>query len=479
MQRHPYPGLPILIVDDERAALDSFEIALYSSGYSNVVVCDDSRKVMDLMEEQEFCLVLLDLIMPHLTGSELLVRIKERFPHVPVIIITAVSDISSVVQCIRNGAVDYILKPVDKEEISNRVRNALEYSDLEQENVRLQQGLLDGTLCHPEEFDHIVTRNSKMMSIFKYCEAVAGSLKPVLITGETGTGKELIAQAVHRLSGRKGEFVAVNIAAFDDAILADSLFGHVRGAFTGADRARMGLVEKANGGTLFLDEIGDLSLQSQVKLLRLLQEQEYFPVGSDVPKKANVRIVTSTLRDVGALKREGKFREDLYYRLTAHHVSLPPLRERPEDVRPLLDHFLRLEAEELGKAVPTYHPELVNLLRTYRFPGNIREFKAMVGDALSRHTSRMLSSASFREHMNTEECLCEPEGETLVGTGLECLRFDPENLPGLKDAVSHVSSVLIEQAMEKSGGNQSAAARILGISQQALSLKLKKMREAA
>ncbi|MDD4732466.1 MAG: sigma-54 dependent transcriptional regulator [Desulfovibrio sp.] len=477
MSRHLYPENPILIVDDERAALDSFEMSLFSSGYSNLVTCDDGRKVMDLLEEQEFSIILLDLIMPHISGAELLKQIKARHPHIPVIIITAVSDVGSVVQCVRNGAVDYILKPVDRDEISNRLRNTLEFTELEQENARLRNGLLDGTLEHPEEFEHIVTQHPRMLSIFKYCEAVARSIKPVLITGETGTGKELIAQAVHRLSGRKGEFVAVNIAAFDDAVFADSLFGHVRGAFTGADKPRMGLVEKANGGTLFLDEIGDLSLLSQVKLLRLLQEQEYFPVGSDIPKKSNVRIVASTLKDLAVLKRESKFREDLYYRLTAHHVVLPPLRERPEDVGPLLDHFLAQEAEELGKPVPTYHPELVNLLRTYRFPGNIREFRAMISDALSRHESRMLSSAAFRAHMNAEEALDEEFAADTVPQGLEQLQFSADNLPKLKETLALVSDLLIDKAMEKAGGNQSAAARILGISQQSLSQKLKKRKQ--
>jgi transcriptional regulator with PAS, ATPase and Fis domain len=301
----------------------------------------------------------------------------------------------------------------------------------------------------------------------------------MLITGETGTGKELIARAVHRLSGRKGEFVGVNIAAFDDAVFADSLFGHVRGAFTGADKPRMGLVEKACGGTLFLDEIGDLSQASQVKLLRLLQEQEYFPVGSDVAKKANIRIVASTLKDLAALKRQGTFREDLYYRLTAHHVDLPPLRDRLDDIPTLLDHFLEQEAAEMGKPVPTYHPELVNLLRTYRFPGNIREFKAMIGDAVSRHQSRMLSSGTFREHMNAEEAADEEHLPAVRPTGLEAIEFPLDDLPRLKDTLTLVSDLLIGKAMEKAGGNQSAAARILGISQQSLSQKLKKRKEAA
>nr|WP_321258863.1 sigma-54 dependent transcriptional regulator [uncultured Pseudodesulfovibrio sp.] len=475
MKNHLCPSHPILVVDDEKSALQSFEIALYASGYSNVITCEDSRKVMSLMEKQQFSLVLLDLVMPHIGGPALLKMIKEKYPWLPIIIISAVSDGKSVIQCMRDGARDYLFKPVDKTELAKRVRSTLEFKDMEQENARLREQILETKLKHPEMFSKILTQNSKMLSIFKYCEAVAGSQNPILITGETGTGKELIAQAIHHLSMRCGEFVAVNVAAFDDPVFADSLFGHVRGAFTGADKARKGLVEQANGGTLFLDEIGDLSLSSQVKLLRLLQEQEYFPVGSDLPKKANVRVVTSTLKNLSTLKQEGKFREDLYYRLVGHQVTLPPLRERLDDISLLLDYFLECEATEQGKKKPAYHPELLNFLRTYSFPGNVRELKAMASDAVSQHCSRMLSSASFKNHIQSEDSLGGVVPHVEETASWDTVNFPPESLPPLKEVVSKISTTLINTAMERSGGNQSAAARILGISQQSLSLKLKKM----
>jgi DNA-binding NtrC family response regulator len=476
MENHLYPSHPILVVDDEKSALQSFEIALYASGYSNVITCEDSRHVMSLMDKKEFSLVLLDLVMPHIGGPDLLKMIKEKFPWIPIIIISAVSDGKSVIQCMRDGARDYLFKPVDKNELSNRVRSTLEFKDMEQENSRLREQILETKLKHPAKFSSILTQNPKMISIFKYCEAVAGSLNPILITGETGTGKELIAQAIHSLSMRSGEFVAVNVAAFDDPIFADSLFGHVRGAFTGADKPRKGLVEQANGGTLFLDEIGDLSLSSQVKLLRLLQEQEYFPVGSDLPKKANVRVVTSTFRNLAALKKDGKFREDLYYRLVGHQVSLPPLRERLDDISLLLDYFLECEATDQGKAKPAYHPELNNLLRTYSFPGNVRELKAMACDAVSLHSSRMLSSSSFMNHIQCEDSVGRVVSHEEETVSWDNVNFPPESLPPLKDVVTRISTTLITTAMERAGGNQSAAARILGISQQSLSLKLKKIK---
>ena len=476
MAIHSCPADPILIVDDEKSALESFEIALYSCGYTNILTCHDSTDVMGLMERHRFSLILLDLIMPHVSGTELLLMIKEKYPWVPVIIVSAISDGKSVVENMRNGAMDYIFKPVDKNELSNRIRNTLEYLDMEQENARLREQLLETKLQNPEAFSDILTQNPKMLSIFKYCEAVARSQKPFLITGETGTGKELIARVVHAMSERKGEFVAVNVAAFDDPVFADSLFGHVRGAFTGADKPRKGLVEQAAGGTLFLDEIGDLNLSSQVKLLRLLQEQEYYPVGSDIPKKANVRVLASTFKNLLALKNEGKFREDLYYRLSGHHVCLPPLRERLDDLPLLLDEFLDSEAAELGKKKPTYHPELINLLRTYPFPGNVRELKALVSDAVSVHDSHMLSSACFKDHIFNEATGFVPPTLNDDADSLDNLHFESDNLPYLKDAVAKVSSTLITLAMDRSGGNQSAAARILGISQQALSAKLKRLR---
>lgn len=474
MSPRVFPERPILVVDDERAALDGFEVALVSSGYTNIITMDDSRRVLPFIAEHEAELILLDLIMPHVSGAELIEEIKRRRPDVPILIITAVNDIESVVECIRNGAQDYILKPVDKDHLRNRVQQALERRELERENRLLRESLLDGEIRHPEAFDGIVTQDHKMHAIFRYCEAVAPSTKPILITGETGTGKELVAQAIHRLSGRKGEFVAVNIAAFDDPVFADTLFGHSRGAFTGADTARAGLVEKAAGGTLFLDEIGDLPALSQVKLLRLLQEKEYFPVGSDNVKKANVRIVASTLKNLVDLRHRGLFRDDLYYRLTTHRIHIPPLRERPGDIPRLLDHFLELDAREHARKRPSYHPELINLLRSYAFPGNIREFRGMVADAFMNHASHMLSSSSFRQYIVTECGENSLTAEQRPASSLDDLTFTAENIPPLKVALEKVSSTLIHTAMQISGGNQTVAAGLLGITQQALSAKLKK-----
>jgi len=475
MGKHLTPRNPILIVDDEQSALDGFEIALHSSGFNNVITCRDSRRVLPLLEKNRADLVLLDLIMPYLSGRQLIEKIKKRYPTLPIIVITAVNEVDSVVSCIKKGAVDYILKPVAKDQLKAQVKKALEVVELENENARLKKGILKGSLNHPDAFAQIVTAAPQMFSIFRYCEAVALSSKPILITGETGTGKELMARAIHDLSRRPGEFVAVNIAAFDDNVFADTLFGHIRGAFTGADKTRKGLVEKASGGTLFLDEIGDLTPSSQVKLLRLLQEEEYTPVGSDRIKHSKIRVLASTHRDLAALKSKGLFREDLYYRLFTHHIDLPPLRKRNGDIKLLLDHFLDLESKELGRRRPSYHPEMITMLSSYKFPGNIRELKAVVGDALIKHTSRMLSSKAFQEYI----CAAPretPEGPLQKFPSLDTLTFDPDFLPGLKEAQDQVAAKLIHAAMKKTGENQTVAARLLGISQQSLSVKLKRLK---
>ena len=379
----------------------------------------------------------------------------------------------------RHGAVDYIQKPVDKLELHKCVSKALEIRELEQENALLKKYLLDDVLKHPELFSEIITQNSKMRSIFQYCESVANSSHSIVITGETGTGKELIAKAIHNLSERTGDFVAVNIAACDDATVNDTLFGHVEGAFTGAEKVRHGLVDKANGGTLFLDEIGDLNLSSQIKLLRLLQEKEYSPVGSDNIKRADIRVVTSTHRNLAKLQKQGKFREDLYYRLFSHHIHLPPLRERLDDIPLLLDHFLQQEANALGKKKPTYHPELVSMLKTYYFPGNIRELEAIVADAIANHQSRMLSSSTFRDRLQMKNIpeITSKNQDTLEDFLKHNTIDTIEQLPTLKDAVQQLTKNLIDKAMKAANGNQTIAASILGISQQSLSRKIIKMKQ--
>jgi len=466
MKKKLKPTCPILLVDDEEAILLAVDTTLRMAGYDHVMTCNDSREVMALIEKHHASVILLDLIMPHINGQDLLVEIVSEFPDIPIIIATVAVEPNTVVECMKQGAFDYLVKPVEAERLRTTVANALHFSELRQENLALKNSMLNEDTAPLDAFSDIVTRNRKMLSIFKYLELISKTNQAVLITGETGVGKELFARAVHALSGLPGSFVSVNVAGLDDNIFSDTLFGHVKGAFTGADLHRLGLIEEASAGTLLLDEIGDLSLSSQVKLLRLLQESEYRPLGMDKTKTANARIVASTNEHLNILRNSGKFRKDLLFRLQVHHIHIPPLRERTDDIPLLLDHFLSTAATELKKKVPTYPKELVPLLQTYLYPGNVRELKAMVFDAASRHTKGILPLQVFQDYIKAQRNLGETSASPDV---IEQIIF-PRNLPTIEET----TQALVDEAMKRADGNQSLAARLLGISQQAVSKRLQK-----
>jgi DNA-binding NtrC family response regulator len=370
----------------------------------------------------------------------------------------------------QRGAQDYILKPVEENRLVSSVKKAIELRVLRRENRLLKQKIFLDKLEHPEAFFDIITRNKKMQAIFHYVEAIKKTSEPVLITGETGTGKELVARAFHTLSGRGGKFVCVNVGGLDDQVFSDTLFGHKKGAFTDAVSVRTGFIESAASGTLFLDEIGDLSLQSQIKLLRLLQEKEYYPLGDDEPKYSDALIITATNRNLYELQEQEKFRKDLFYRLDVHHIHLPPLRERLDDLPLLVDHFLEEAAESLGKKKPTPPPELYAQLSIFDFPGNIRELRSMVFKAVSLHKSKMLSMSTFKEYIRKSSS--QAAKAEAVSTQPEWLGASPsEPLPTLKQS----QQMLIQTAMERAGNNQSIAAQMLGITKQALSKRLQNL----
>ncbi|MCB0269054.1 MAG: sigma-54-dependent Fis family transcriptional regulator [Calditrichaeota bacterium] len=465
-----YPVYPILLVDDEEQFLRSAKLTLKSAGFNNIQTCSDSREVQGMLKNEEFSLVALDMRMPFLPGEELAPQIIRDYPDIPLIIITALNDVELAVDCMKMGAFDYIVKPVDNSRLVSSVKRAMEMSEVRWQNKLLKQYLLTGELQHPEVFEEIVTQNSTMRAIFQYLEAVAQTYLPVLITGETGVGKELIAKSIHRLSRRKGEFVTVNVAGLDDTLFSDTLFGHKKGAFTGADDNRKGLIEQATEGTLFMDEIGDLSMESQVKLLRLLQESKYYPLGSDVPKVSDARVVVATNCNLDEMQAAGTFRKDLYYRLKSHHVHIPPLRERREDIVPLVDHFLEKAANELKKKKPTSPKELFTLLRTYSFPGNIRELEGMIYDALSLHTGGILSLETFKVRVGLAESpirATPSSAQTHERSEYKGVVFlDP--LPSMKE----IEDMLIEEALKRADGNQTLASQLIGMSRKALNNRL-------
>ena len=463
-----YPQLPVLMVDDEVQALNSFEMVLRSASMNNIIRCQDSRNVMGIFSSQEIEVMMLDLSMPHVSGEELLSMVTRDFPEVPVIVITGSNDVEIAVACMKTGAFDYMVKPVEKSRLISGVKRAIELRELQRENKLLRAHVLSDKLEHPEAFSEMVTNSPIMRSIFQYIESISISPQPVLITGETGVGKELVAKANHKLSQRKGAFLPVNVAGLDDNVFADTLFGHRKGAFTGADQPRSGLVEQASGGTLFLDEIGDLNPVSQIKLLRLLQDGEYFPLGSDVGKRSDARVVVATNQDIQALQESGRFRKDLYYRLCAHHIHIPPLRERREDLPILVDHFLEKASETLGKKKPTPPRELFTLLSTYHFPGNIRELQSMILDAVSSHKSGKLSMGVFRSYIRQKKPSFDIDSKQLL-QGENALISFFEQLPTLKQT----EQLLISEAMKRASGNQAIAAQLLGITRQALNKRLK------
>jgi len=462
----------ILLVDDEKQILETCQSCLKTSGYPDIVAESDGRAVMPLLASEEFAVIVLDLRMPNLSGLELLPQIVSQYPQIKVIVATANNDVETVVNCIKEGAFDYLVKPIDVKRLVTSVKKALELRGISNELSVLKQYMFTDRLDHPEAFRNIVTGSKAMRAIFQYIEVVAGTKQPVSITGETGTGKELIARAIHNLSGCSGEYVALNVAGLDDNMFSDTLFGHRKGAFTGADQARDGLITRAAGGTLFLDEIGDLNEMSQIKLLRLLQEQEYYPVGSDFIKKSDARIVLATNRDLQDLIKQGKFRNDLYYRLCGHRVHLPPLRDRLDDIPLLLDHFLGSAAECLGKKKPTPPPELAVMLALYHFPGNIRELEALVFDAVMRHTSGILSMESFRGVIGDERPLPKPTPGPAAAA--YCSDENPLcTIFGHFPTLDEVEQYMIGEAMKLAKGNQGLAGKILGMGRQTLNKRLK------
>ncbi len=458
--------LPVLLVDDETPVLLMYGGMLRAAGIEPVVTLDDSRRVLPFLRENRVLAVLADLNMPFLNGRDLLAQVKQEFPEVPVLMVTGVDDIEAAVECMKLGASDYLVKPVERSRLVSSLQRTLEIARLQDQVSSLTRHLLADGLGKPGAFAHLVTGSRKMLALFKYVEVVAASPFPALLTGETGTGKELIARAIHLAGDPARPFIAVNVAGLDDNMFSDTLFGHKKGAFTGAESSRDGLISQAQDGTLFLDEIGDLSPASQVKLLRLIQEKEYYTLGMDQPRKTNARLICSTNYDLKRRVEQGFFRNDLYFRLNTHVITVPPLRERKEDIPMLLGHFLEESAHMLRKRTPTPPPELLGLLAAYDFPGNIRELQTMIADAVSRHRGGVLSMESFRAVVGAR--LAEKtESRAAPAAGL-----DPDAFLAGQPTLKQAEEFLVRRALEQAKGNQGIAAQLLGITRQALNKRL-------
>jgi len=455
----------ILIVDDDIAFMESVRRMLITNNCPNIVMLSDSRKALPELARGGISAVLLDWVMPNVNTCVLLQEIVATHPTIPVIIMTAVTDSENIVNCIRSGAFDYITKPVDENRLLSSLGKAVKVSDYEDQIQRLTAYLQGAPVVRPELFTDIITNSPKMHGVLKTIETVAPTRSSILITGETGVGKELIANAIHRASNLPGKLISVNVAGLDDdEIFSDTLYGHVKGAYTGASDTREGLISQADGGTLFFDEIGDLGQKAQIKLLRLLQEQEYYRLGSDRLKKCTARIIAASNRNFDEMRANGEFRNDLYYRLCGFHISVPPLRERSEDIPLLVTHFAEKEAKEQGKNTPIIPQNVLLALQEYDFTGNVRELINMVKHAVTMSTSRFLTCEDF----------LGLAGGTIHDT-LRIIKDSPFRLHATFDSfpsLEEVEKLLIDEALHTAHGNKAMAARVLGISRTTLQKKL-------
>ncbi|MBI9098143.1 MAG: sigma-54-dependent Fis family transcriptional regulator, partial [Spirochaetaceae bacterium] len=406
--------------------------------------------------------VLLDLNMPEMSGMDILTIIKKEQPVLPVIVITGQSDIGTAVEIMKGGAYDYLAKPNDIGRVAVSVQNALKIGELQNSLHLLKKEFFKEDLESSESFSDIITSNPAMYKIFHYMEAIRYSKQPVLLTGETGVGKELFARALHHLSRCSGDFVPLDVSCYDSTMLTDVLFGHVKGAYTGADIQRGGLVKAAKGGTLFLDEIGDLSLEAQTVLLRFIQEREFRQGGDDKLQYTDAKIILATNRNLMKSVEEGTFRKDLYYRLETHNIQIPPLRKRHGDIPLLTEYFVQRNCVDLNRDLVEIPDEFIEMLCSYNFPGNIRELMNLVFNAVTMASDNRLTTESISGRikiMNREE----------TGRAANFQLFSGSTIPTLKEA----EQLLIDEALKRSENHQGKAAALLGISRQALNKRIK------
>jgi DNA-binding NtrC family response regulator len=440
----------ILVVDDEAAQLELLGGFLKKQGFETVLA-ESGKKALERYRDEHFDLVLTDQKMAEVSGLDLLKALKEINPEAAVILMTAYGTIETAVSAVKLGAADYLTKPLNLDELLYRIQQVKERSRLLSENRELREAMQTHY-----RIEGIVGDSGRMMEVLSLVRRVAPSEATVLIRGESGTGKELIAKAIHYASPRaSAPLVKVNCAALPETLLESELFGHEKGAFTGAVARRKGRFETADSGTLFLDEIGDLPLPLQAKLLRVLQEKEFERVGSSAPLSVDVRILAATHRDLEALAKAGRFRDDLYYRLNVVTIVLPPLRERRQDLPSLIDHFLKLFAEKDRKKIRGFTPEARDALLRYDYPGNVRELENIVERAVVLTRDEVIGRADLPLLVQ------ENGGEESEG----------KSLPA---AVEGIERRMIADALSKAEGVQTRAAELLGISERALRYKLKK-----
>ena len=461
----PRSPVSIVIIDDNPRSLEFVSTALARDGVA-IYSAADPEEGLDLVFTHRPQIVMTDLVMPNMTGLDVLDRVIEFDPAIDVILMTAHYTTETAVEAIRRGAADYLNKPISLALLRERVGRLVESALRRQEILKV-----DDDLANAAQFEGIVGRSAQMWEVFSRVRRIAPHYRAALITGETGTGKDLVAQALHKLSQVPGKFVVLNCSAVVETLFESELFGHVKGAFTGADRDKPGLFEFANGGTLFLDEIGDMPLATQAKLLRVLQNQEVLRVGSLTPHKVDVRLIAATNKDLRRSIADRQFREDLFYRLSMVEIHVPPLSERMEDLPLLVRHFIGKFSHQYGKPVRGVTQRAQIVLNRYAWPGNIRELENVIGHACMMAMGEIIDVQDLPaslQHAPPAESGVSPS----VSDGRE-LHVPPP------DGNSHMSfeeheKNLLTQTLAEAGGNQSKAARQLRIGRDALRYKMKK-----
>ena len=440
----------VLIVEDDRSQADAVAEALQRVGHACVVVTEP-RRALEIMERDGFDLVITDLVMHEVSGMEVLQAARRLDPGAEVIMITGHGTIETAVQAMRDGAWDYITKPLNLAELRDRVAKALEHRRLVRRTAQLSEQLQERF-----GFEGIIGQSAAIRRVIDVCRQIAPTDATVLIEGESGTGKELVAKALHNNSPRKqGNFVALNCAALSEGILESELFGHEKGAFTGAVAARQGRFEHADGGTLFLDEVGDMPVTTQIKLLRVIENREIVRAGSNEPRRVDVRLVSATNQNLEDLVRQGKFREDLYFRLKVVRIVLPPLRDRREDIPLLTDHYVRALAAEHSKPVTGITPEAQRVLGAYGWPGNVRELINTLETMIVLAQRPVLDVSDIPPEIR-------PVAAPAPGASIQ---------PGIR--LDDAERLLIERTLEMTAGNRQEAAKTLGIGERTLYRKIK------
>ncbi|HVC96801.1 MAG TPA: sigma-54 dependent transcriptional regulator [Pirellulales bacterium] len=466
----------LLVVDDEPNVLYSLETCL-SSNTLEVISAGTAKEGLRLVETRKPDAVILDVRLPDMSGLDAYDRIRQIDPRLPVIVITAFAKTETAIEAIRRGAFEYLLKPVDFHRLREVVQKALVVSRLSH-----VPAVFDAEMEETDRpTDRIVGRAASMQEVYKSIGRVAPQDVTVLILGESGTGKELVARSIYHYSRRgEGPFLAINCAAIPEALLESELFGHERGAFTGADQRRIGKFEQVSGGTIFLDEIADMSAATQAKVLRLLQEQRFERVGANETIQTDVRLITATNKNLQALVDEGKFRQDLYYRLNGFTIQLPPLRDRRDDLPLLIDHFLRQFNRELGKNVRAVMPDARRVLESHGWPGNVRELQSALKYAMLHATSEILTADCLPENLRPSHPLPAPAVVAPAAGTLDVAPLVRKLLEGkepdiYRQVYAAVDRVVLEEVLRHVRGNQLQAAELLGISRTTLRAKLRSL----